>query len=151
MASSCGMPAAVSDESPSRWKALTLIALGELLAMSLWFSASAVSPALKAEWTLGDAAAAWLTLAVQLGFVVGTLSSAIANLPDVVPARRLLAASAGIRAAGNTRPPPPRPGPRTAPPPGFAGRACPWRASIRRPGRSPRAGSGAAGGPHSAC
>jgi hypothetical protein len=47
--------------------------------MSRWFSASASVPALKAEWNLTDSTAAWLTLAVQLGFVAGTLASAIAN------------------------------------------------------------------------
>jgi MFS family permease len=88
-------------ESPARWRALALIALGELLGMSLWFSASAVSPALKAEWSLTDTAAAWLTLAVQLGFVAGTLASAIGNLPDIVPTRRLFAVSAWLGAAAN--------------------------------------------------
>ena len=69
--------------------------------MSLWFSASAVSPALKAEWSLTAAAATWLTLAVQLGFVAGTLVSAIGNLPDVLSARRLFAVSAWLGAAAN--------------------------------------------------
>ena len=69
--------------------------------MSLWFSASAVAPALKAEWGLTDGAAAWLTLAVQLGFVAGTLVSALGNLPDVFPTRRLFAMSAWLGAAAN--------------------------------------------------
>jgi hypothetical protein len=68
-----------TDPSPGsgRWRAL--LAVAELLGMSLWFSASASVPALKAEWNLTDSTAAWLTLAVQLGFVAGTLVSAIAN------------------------------------------------------------------------
>ena len=41
--------------------------------MSLWFSGSAVIPALTKEWHLSDNAAGWLTLSVQLGFVAGTL------------------------------------------------------------------------------
>ena len=61
--------------------------------MSLWFSASAVAPALKSVWRLSDSASAWLTLAVQLGFVAGTLASALLNLPDVFPTRRLFAVS----------------------------------------------------------
>ncbi len=69
--------------------------------MSLWFSASAVAPALKAEWGLTDGAAAWLTLAVQLGFVAGTLVSALGNLPDVFSTRRLFAVSAWLGAAAN--------------------------------------------------
>jgi MFS family permease len=88
-------------ESPARWAALFKIAVGILFAMSLWFSASAVSPALREEWSLSPSALAWLTLAVQLGFVVGTLVSAFLNLPDVVPLRGLIAACAWGAAAAN--------------------------------------------------
>ena len=70
--------------------------------MSLWFSASAVAPALQTEWTLSESQAGWLTLAVQLGFVAGTLLSALLNLPDVISSRRLFAvcaiAGAGVNA-----------------------------------------------------
>lgn len=62
--------------------------------MSLWFSASAVVPAIRAEWSLNDTGAGWLTLSVQLGFVAGTLLSAVLNLPDVLSARRLFTLSA---------------------------------------------------------
>ncbi len=88
-------------ESPARWRALALVAGAELLGMSLWFSASAVAPALKSEWGLTDAGSAWLTLAVQLGFVAGTLVSALGNLPDVFSTRRLFAISAWLGAAAN--------------------------------------------------
>ena len=90
-----------TDEAPGRWRALLLLATAELLGMSLWFSASAVAPALKAEWRLTDSGAAWLTLAVQLGFVAGTLTSALGNLPDVFRTRRLFAASALLGAGAN--------------------------------------------------
>jgi len=73
-----------------RWRALGLLSLAELLALSLWFSASAVLPALSREWALGDAGRAGLTIAVQAGFIVGTLAAALTNLPDVVPARSLM-------------------------------------------------------------
>jgi len=89
------------DESPHRWRALVLLAAAELLAMSLWFSASASVPAIKAEWHLSDSAAAWLTLTVQLGFVAGTLASALGNLPDILSPRRLVAVSAFLGAAVN--------------------------------------------------
>ena len=94
-------PAEVMTESPRRWLALVLIAGAELLAMSLWFSGSAVAPSLRAEWDLSESAATWLTLSVQLGFVVGTLVSALGNLPDVFSARRLFAASALLGAISN--------------------------------------------------
>jgi MFS family permease len=85
----------------TRARALALVSLAELLAMSLWFGASVVAPALAVEWRLGSATTAWLTLAVQLGFVAGTLVSAVANLPDVVSVRRLFAVSAFAGAAAN--------------------------------------------------
>jgi MFS family permease len=78
-----------------------LLSVSELLGMSLWFSASSVVPALQAEWQLSAAEAAWLTLAVQLGFVAGTFLSAVFNLPDVINARRLLALSTFAGAAVN--------------------------------------------------
>ncbi len=69
--------------------------------MSLWFSGSAVAPALRSEWGLSESGGAWLTLAVQLGFVAGTLVSALGNLPDVFSTRRLFAASAVLGALAN--------------------------------------------------
>lgn len=69
--------------------------------MTLWFSATAVLPALEDAWELGPTGAAWLTAAVQLGFVVGALTSAVFNLPDLLPPRRLVAASAVLGAAAN--------------------------------------------------
>ena len=72
------------------WRQLALLSLAELLALSLWFSASAVLPALRREWSLGDGGAAGLTIAVQAGFIVGTLVSALTNLPDVFSARTVM-------------------------------------------------------------
>jgi MFS family permease len=45
-------------------------------------------------WSLSTGQEAGLTLAVQLGFVVGALLSALFNLADVVPSRRLFLVSA---------------------------------------------------------
>jgi|SRR5215813_7321529 len=87
--------------APARWRALTLLSIAELLGMSLWFSASAVVPALKIEWRLDDATAGWLTIAVQLGFVAGTLASALLNLPDIITTRHLFAVSAFAGALSN--------------------------------------------------
>jgi MFS family permease len=85
------------DTNPTpahKWRTLILLALAELLGMSVWFSASAVVPALTAAWNLDDAGRAGLTMSVQIGFVVGALGSALLNLADRVPARLLLSASA---------------------------------------------------------
>jgi MFS family permease len=85
----------------SRYRALFLVALAELFAMSLWFGVSAVGPRVAAEWHLDPATTAWLTMAVQLGFVAGTLLSATLNLPDVIRARYLMALCALLGAAAN--------------------------------------------------
>ena len=69
--------------------------------MGLWFGVSAVAPQIAAEWRLGAAATAWLTLAVQLGFVAGTLLSATLNLPDVIRVRYLFAVCALLGALAN--------------------------------------------------
>lgn len=84
-----------------KWRTLWLIALAELLAMSLWFSASAVAPALADHWNLTAARTAWLTMAVQLGFVTGALLSALLNLPDLFPPRIIFALGALAGAAFN--------------------------------------------------
>jgi MFS family permease len=85
----------------SRWRQLGVLSLAELLALSLWFTASAVLPALSREWQLGDGGRAGLTIAVQLGFIVGTFGSALANLADLWPARRLMVVSALVGAVAN--------------------------------------------------
>ena len=86
---------------PRRSRQLALLALVELLAMGLWFSASAVAPELRVEWGLTDSGAAWLTNSVQLGFVAGAVLSAVFTLADIWDPRRLIAGSA-LLGAGAT-------------------------------------------------
>ena len=83
-----------------RWRMLAWICLAELGALSLWFSATAVIPALETSWLSTDAKA-WLSMAVTLGFVVGTVLSAILTLADFVGARRLFVLSAVVGALVN--------------------------------------------------
>ena len=52
---------------------LLLVAIAEVFGMSLWFSATAAAPSIAAEFHLQPGTMAWLTMAVQGGFVVGTL------------------------------------------------------------------------------
>lgn len=85
----------------TRWQALFLLSAAELAGMSLWFGASAAAPALAQRWGLAAADAGHLTLAVQLGFVVGTLASAVSNLSDVYPPRLVFAVSALLAALAN--------------------------------------------------
>lgn len=83
-----------TEAGSRRWRMLAFLAVAEVFGMSVWFSASAVIPFLKNLWHLSDLAVAGLTLAVQFGFVAGTLISALANLPDVMNARRFFTLSA---------------------------------------------------------
>jgi MFS family permease len=85
----------------SRWTALVLLSAAVLLGMSLWFAVSAVAPQIAREWNLTESTTAWLTLSVQIGFVAGTLASALLNLPDVIRARHLFAVCAFAGAAVN--------------------------------------------------
>jgi MFS family permease len=83
----------MTDDS-GRWRMLALVGVAELFAMTLWFSASAVGPELAALWSLSEAETAWLTNAVQLGFVVGALLSAALTIADTIRPRYLFAGSA---------------------------------------------------------
>jgi MFS family permease len=69
--------------------------------MTTWFSASAVVPQLREDWGLSDTAAAWLTIAVQLGFVAGAVLSSLVNLADVAAARYVILGGAAGAAAAN--------------------------------------------------
>lgn len=80
---------------------IAIIALCQVAAMSLWFSASAVLPALTAQFRLTPFMQAALTSSVQLGFVVGCVASALAGLPDRVDPRRLFSIAAATGALAN--------------------------------------------------
>jgi MFS family permease len=80
---------------------LAVLALAEVLGMSLWFSASAVAGHFRALWGLSASQTGWLTTSVQLGFVGGTALAAVLNLADLLPARRYFALSALLGAAAN--------------------------------------------------
>jgi MFS family permease len=72
-----------------------------VLSMSPWLSASAVIPQLRVQWDVSDTAAAWLTIAVQIGFVSGALVSAFLNLSDVVSPRHVILGGAVGAAVAN--------------------------------------------------
>jgi MFS family permease len=86
---------------PGAWSVLARVALAELLGMSLWFGAAAVAPQMAAELGFTSAAAGRLTEVVQIGFVLGTLTSAILTLSDRIPPRVLVAVSALLGALAN--------------------------------------------------
>ncbi len=90
-----------STHSGSAWTVLALLSAAELLGMSVWFTASAVSPRLTGIWGLTPGQAGSLTTAVQLGFVAGTAIAAVLNLADTIPSRHYFAAAALLAALSN--------------------------------------------------
>lgn len=80
---------------------LAVLAYAEVAAMSLWFSASAVMPALREEVALSDFQQSAFTSAVQAGFVVGSLISAVLALADRIEPRLFFALSALVAATAN--------------------------------------------------
>ena len=85
----------------SKWASIAVLALCEVAAMSLWFSASAIVPSLTAEYRLSGFSQSLFTSGVQIGFVIGSLSSALLNLADRIDPRRFFMASALVAAAAN--------------------------------------------------
>jgi MFS family permease len=68
---------------------LPLIVASQFAGTSLWFAGNAVLPELIVDWedqnngdSIPESAGGYLTSVVQLGFIVGTLASALMNLAD---------------------------------------------------------------------
>jgi hypothetical protein len=80
---------------------LGVLCLAVVLTLSVWFAGTAAVPALLAEGLVTPGRAGWLTAAVQLGFVAGTLVSAVLSLADRRDPRRLFL-SCALLASGAT-------------------------------------------------
>jgi len=93
--------AAGNDSDPRRWRILALLSVAELLGMSLWFTATAVSGELGARWELSPNQVGWLATAVNLGFVAGTAVAALLNLADIIRSRVYFATAAVLAAVVN--------------------------------------------------
>jgi MFS family permease len=87
--------------SKSRGRSLAVLAICQVFGMSLWFSAAAVLPALKAQYAVSEFQAAALSSGVAFGFVLGTLLSAVLGLADRLDPRRFFAAAALVGALAN--------------------------------------------------
>ena len=68
---------------------IPIIVLAELLCTSLWFSANSAADELHVLWRLSAADIGWLTNAVQLGFIAGTLLFAVTGVADRYRASRM--------------------------------------------------------------
>jgi MFS family permease len=81
------------------WSQLGVLSVAIVLSMAPWFAATVVAAPLSEALNLPAERSSWLTLAVQLGFVLGSLTSAMFLLSDRWSARRLAAWSALAAAA----------------------------------------------------
>lgn len=90
-----------SSEDRTNAARLAVIVIAELFGTSLWFSANAAFDDLARAWSLTAADIGTLTIAVQGGFIAGTLLFAISGMADRFAASRLFAVCAVIGAASN--------------------------------------------------
>src|SRR5215467_14443292 len=98
------MPATVQTEARqglSSRRALFLLSVSILLAMSLWFTGTAVIPQITTLWHSGLALGSWLTIAVQIGFSIGAVTFALFNIPDIFSPVGVMIVSAVAAAAAN--------------------------------------------------
>ncbi|MEP3629890.1 MAG: MFS transporter [Hyphomicrobiales bacterium] len=61
---------------------LFIIVVSQFASTSLWFSGNAILPDLEQDWGLAPEALGHITMAVQIGFIAGTLSFAVLTLAD---------------------------------------------------------------------
>jgi len=78
-----------------------IIVVAQLFGTSLWFSVNSAADDLIANWGLEAAAIGTLTNAVQLGFILGTLTFALSGLADRFAASRIFAVCAVLGALSN--------------------------------------------------
>jgi len=70
---------------------LLIIVIAELFGGSLWFSANGAADGLIKDWGISTVQVGFLTSAVQLGFISGTLIIALSGLADRYSASRIFA------------------------------------------------------------
>lgn len=80
---------------------IVFIVLAQLLGTSLWFTGNSAAADLVAEWGLTTAGLGRITIAVQAGFIAGTLLMAATGLADRFPASRIFFFASLLGAAAN--------------------------------------------------
>jgi len=89
-----GVSVTPAPEHPLRWRMLAYLSVATVLSLTVWFSTNAIAPALETEKGFSTSDIAWLTIAVQIGFVIGAMLIAFTNVADVVNTRKVFAVSA---------------------------------------------------------
>ena len=80
---------------------LPVIVLSQFAGTSLWFATNAILPDVQSMWHESSSAIGWMTSAIQLGFILGTLVSAFLNLPDRFSPRMVFCLSSLLGAMFN--------------------------------------------------
>lgn len=80
---------------------IAVLVFAQIAVLSLWFVSAAILPAMQTEQTMSAFREAALSSAVQAGFVVGALISALSGLADRFDPRRLVASAGVLAAAAN--------------------------------------------------
>ena len=75
-------------------RALLIVSLAVMLSTSVWFSGTAAASTLQELWQLSSLEMSWLTISVQLGFILGTFIYSFLNLPDLFNSRSIFFLSA---------------------------------------------------------
>lgn len=89
------------SKEAGRTLSLGLLLVREVAAMSTWFATTASLTAIRTHYILSAFQEAMLINSVQVGFVVGTLLSALLTIPDRFDLRRLFSAGAAVAALAN--------------------------------------------------
>lgn len=84
-----------------KWRSVLLLALAEVLTLSVWFSGAATLPAIRAETEITSLQASLYTSMLSVGFVTGTLISAILGLADRWRPQSFFGVSAVIACTAN--------------------------------------------------
>jgi MFS family permease len=80
---------------------LAFIVVAQLLGTSLWFTGNSAASALSLQWGLTTTDLGRITIAVQAGFIAGTLLLAVSGLADRFPASRIFTLASIFGAAAN--------------------------------------------------
>ena len=82
-------------------RSIVLLIIAEIAAMSLWFVSAAILGDMSREANLSPGVQAAMSAAVQLGFVIGALASAVTGISDRFQPKYILALFALLAALSN--------------------------------------------------
>lgn len=91
----------MTPTAQARTRSITLLIIAEIAAMSLWFVSAAILGDMSREFELSKGLQAAMSAAVQGGFVIGALVSAVLGLADRFEPRYVLALFAVLAAIAN--------------------------------------------------